>query len=1145
MGNSSSATMTTNMLSIKSSIFKSHIFKPQVLNQQEQQLPRLAPPPEIPVYQLTTPNPSNNSLPSRPASPVNSLYSGKKPVVQPVTPSGSEVPSLLDGAQVSRPATPTNETPVSLSIKKGHKIPRVRTKRDPAVSSSSMASPLPDGQEAGRELYGHPQDHYFSTVFDDLRSKTQNVLRKAGFSIAPDAGLFADRGAGKHTDLKVVRMPPVSTASTPATDAPSGNKDAKDTTGKSLGFFGRARSRSVKERPPSLMNFQMPPIPTFTPASPSRSPMNTTPSTATDTASTTTSSTATTPMTTSNGPASGSPSGSKLDRLRHWNMSDWGGHQRSNSGPARHSDLSLAQKLVEMEDPRLMDFYAQGKAEGRVHIPPLPPLPPLPPKVMADGGVSGGPEDIRKKKKGHQRRMSEATTLSVASTESTGAYPQRFQIHPFQRQQLPPLQQQPPVERHHRTMSNWFGMGKRRSLYGGEEDFKRPYTVGSTIENGMNSRPTSGLLLEGDDYETDMFDDTDVDDDEQDSQAQHRGDAASTEDRDSTDRSLATDSTERRSHVVVNDYGFILEDTEEESRTGQQELTGTSSSSIMGDVTVKLDSSFLAGHERKKMLKKQQEQNKLDVAKWIQAVTQLEPDQAKKSSKLKKLARRGVPISVRGRVWQFLARSNHYRKPGVFQELLTRGHIPIYDVIARDIDRCYPDHVHFRDGMGGTGQEDLHSILKAYAHYKPSVGYCQGMGRLVGMMLMQMPVEEAFWLLVATIEGYLNEYFTPTLRQLRIDAQVFERLLKSQDPRLAQHLHRNDVSPIMYITQWFLTLFTMSLPWASVLRVWDVFYFDGVKTLFRVGLAVLQICRQHLLEQCPSSSECIDYLLHVPLEILGPEVLLEQTAYRIRLRRENIQKMSAITAGEMDAKEGPPSGTGNAVELHGSRNRKSGAYLYEVHEQNENKAKLGASVPLARPLPFKETRVANHVRAGSLGSPIAVRSLASSVDPVMITAALGAIPTTTTTVAATTTSTRMTTTVAPTHDQTSNYRNAKEGFAGETNAGEEVRNEAGLRSMATDNPTSTSTSVFTKNRPELPRPRSQPSGSRLFMTSTPSLPGAVEDLSPAPLSSFLLAAPSSTTATTTNCSASLSSTPSGFSPLSIFKTRKRAGTMHR
>lgn len=37
----------------------------------------------------------------------------------------------------------------------------------------------------------------------------------------------------------------------------------------------------------------------------------------------------------------------------------------------------------------------------------------------------------------------------------------------------------------------------------------------------------------------------------------------------------------------------------------------------------------------------------------------------------------------------------------------------------------------------------------------------------------------------------------------------------------------NGVTPVMYIPSWFLTAFTLSLPWSSVLRLWDVFYFEG------------------------------------------------------------------------------------------------------------------------------------------------------------------------------------------------------------------------------------------------------------------------------------------------------------------------------
>lgn len=267
------------------------------------------------------------------------------------------------------------------------------------------------------------------------------------------------------------------------------------------------------------------------------------------------------------------------------------------------------------------------------------------------------------------------------------------------------------------------------------------------------------------------------------------------------------------------------------------------------------------------------------------------------------MVRKGVPTSVRGRVWQFLARADSLRQPGLFAELLSRPAIqPIFDVIERDVHRCYPDHVHFRDGMGGTGQQDLHAILRAYAQYNPRVGYCQGMGRLVGMMLMHMPVEDAFWLLVATMDQYMQEYYTPTLRQLRIDAQVFEQILRAHDPKLAEYLQQNEVMPLMYMTPWFLTLFTMSLPWASVLQVWDIFYFDGVKSLFRVGLAILQLCRDKLMHQCPTSEEVMDFLLHVPLEMLGPKPLFE-AAFKIRLSKDSVQRMILVTAGSMDAQE--------------------------------------------------------------------------------------------------------------------------------------------------------------------------------------------------------------------------------------------------
>ncbi|KAL1928923.1 hypothetical protein VTP01DRAFT_1982 [Rhizomucor pusillus] len=274
--------------------------------------------------------------------------------------------------------------------------------------------------------------------------------------------------------------------------------------------------------------------------------------------------------------------------------------------------------------------------------------------------------------------------------------------------------------------------------------------------------------------------------------------------------------------------------------------------------------------------------------KWLNIVSKMDAGTVKKDAKFKKLVRSGIPASVRARVWQFLAGSANYRKQGMYEKLCHRQRTDIYSVIERDVSRCYPDHTQFRD-ENGQGQQDLGDILKAYSQYNPQLEYCQGMGRLAGCMLMHMTAEDAFWLLVATIDRYLDGYFTPSLSQVRIDAYIIGELLKEYQPKLAQHLEQNDVQPIMYIAQWFLTAFTMTLPWSSVLRVWDVFYFEGVKVFYRISLAIMELCKDHLLRHCPTNSEILAFLLHIPHEYLGADALLE-AAFRIKLSKADIKK---------------------------------------------------------------------------------------------------------------------------------------------------------------------------------------------------------------------------------------------------------------
>lgn len=40
---------------------------------------------------------------------------------------------------------------------------------------------------------------------------------------------------------------------------------------------------------------------------------------------------------------------------------------------------------------------------------------------------------------------------------------------------------------------------------------------------------------------------------------------------------------------------------------------------------------------------------------------------------------------------------------------------------------------------------------------------------------------------------------------------------------------KNGVEPILYMTEWFMCCFIRSLPWQTVLRIFDIFLAEGVK----------------------------------------------------------------------------------------------------------------------------------------------------------------------------------------------------------------------------------------------------------------------------------------------------------------------------
>lgn len=104
-----------------------------------------------------------------------------------------------------------------------------------------------------------------------------------------------------------------------------------------------------------------------------------------------------------------------------------------------------------------------------------------------------------------------------------------------------------------------------------------------------------------------------------------------------------------------------------------------------------------------------------------------------------------------------------------------------------------------------------------------------------------MPEDEAFCLLVRLMNQYhLRDLFIQDMPGLHQHLYLFERLLEDFEPALYCHLHRRQVTPHLYATQWFLTLFAYRFPLQLVLRIYDLILSEGLSAILRFGIVLMQ-----------------------------------------------------------------------------------------------------------------------------------------------------------------------------------------------------------------------------------------------------------------------------------------------------------------
>ncbi|XP_047480983.1 ecotropic viral integration site 5 ortholog-like isoform X3 [Penaeus chinensis] len=274
---------------------------------------------------------------------------------------------------------------------------------------------------------------------------------------------------------------------------------------------------------------------------------------------------------------------------------------------------------------------------------------------------------------------------------------------------------------------------------------------------------------------------------------------------------------------------------------------------------------------------------------WGRLVNDWETWQKKKSLQLKELVRKGIPHHFRGITWQLLCSAHNSPEKGKYAEYL-RTTSACEKVIRRDIARTYPEHDFFKE-KDGLGQESLFNVMKAYSLHDREVGYCQGSAFIVGLLLMQMPEEEAFAVLVKLMQDYrMREMFKPSMAELGLCMYQLECLIQEHLPDLHAHFTSQSFHTSMYASSWFLTLFSTTLPQPLACRVMDSFLVDGIEVIFRIALACLTLGKEDLF--CMDMEGMLKYFQRdLPAKFEADPETYFSLAYSLRYNPKKMKKM--------------------------------------------------------------------------------------------------------------------------------------------------------------------------------------------------------------------------------------------------------------
>ncbi|GAA5989726.1 hypothetical protein JCM5350_007368 [Sporobolomyces pararoseus] len=291
------------------------------------------------------------------------------------------------------------------------------------------------------------------------------------------------------------------------------------------------------------------------------------------------------------------------------------------------------------------------------------------------------------------------------------------------------------------------------------------------------------------------------------------------------------------------------------------------------------------------------EDHRAKELKWVQTLgSGITAAQVRKSKKMRSLVQSGVPSSVRGKVWAFLAEADKEKKVGLYAHLCSLGAGEYSSVIQHELESLLVDNPQF--AQGAAGREDLEAVLNAFSHFDRQLGYYNGLANIVALLLTQMPAEESFWTLISLVRNYgFRQFFAVGREELRLETIAFTFLLEMVEPKIARRFRELEINTFDYLFSWLSTFFLSVLPLPTVQRVLEIFLLDP-KIRYRAPLAILSLAHYTDSDVFPSRDSVLNYLLAPPPTAFPPTILIP-TINNYKLSDDKVHKAIKKAAQEM------------------------------------------------------------------------------------------------------------------------------------------------------------------------------------------------------------------------------------------------------